>query len=147
MDDDFGVYALKLPGGRPESTIADALIDYLTVRNEAFFTGEAPLDELARVSVGQPLTEVQGYVQDLVDAEQHTVGDFWVSVPGRDIGVDGDTAKLKDLCALNATANVNDDLVAQESPSDAYLVDATAVKAARDVWLISSLSFEAVSSC
>lgn len=147
LDDEYGVYALKLPGEGTKATVAQTLVDYIDVRNRSFFEQEAPLQEIARLSVGQPLTEIQAYVREIDEAGEHTVGDFWLTVRGKNVSVDGKEATLRNVCALNATANVNDDLVAQESPSDAYLLDATAVKAARDVWLISSIAYDPVSSC
>lgn len=147
LEDRYGVWALDLPRKDPAKIVAQALVDYVDARLGSFHEVEADLATLGRVSVGQPLTEIQGYVLDLQESGQHTVGDVWITVRKKDVEVRRAAATITDACARNASANVSDGLVAQESPTDAYLLDATLVRAAPDVWLVSEVVFEAVDSC
>jgi hypothetical protein len=147
VDDDYGVWSLRLPGKDPAKLVGQTLVDYMEVRTRAFHTRTAPLPELARVAVGQPLTDVQGYVLDLREAGLHTVGDVWFTITDRDVQVRGARATVNGVCMLNATVDASEQDVAQESPPDAYRVRATAVRAAPDVWLISKIGFVDGSGC
>ncbi|MDO9458481.1 hypothetical protein [Nocardioides sp.] len=147
LEDRYAVWALELPEKKTAKIVGQALVTYMDVRLGAYFAGEADLADAARVAVGQPLTEIQGYAVELRQQKLHTVGDLWLSIDDSNVKVTGKSAKVSDACAHNATANVNAGGVAQESPTDAYLLDATVVKAAADIWLISDLAFTAVDDC
>lgn len=147
MEDEYGAWALELPGKNPARLVAQGIVDYMDVRTAAFHTGEVDLTKLSSVAMGEALTQVQGAVLDLRERKLHTVGDAWLKVEDQDVKVKGGRATVSDACLLNATVDVNEQNVAQESPADAYSMGATAVRVAPDTWLISAVSFEETATC
>lgn len=146
-DEDSGVWALQLPEKSSARQVAQAFVDYMEVRAEAFRTGEIDLTQLSSVAMEDALTGVQAGVADLKQKGLHTVGGAWILVEDDDVDITGERANLSDFCFRNGSVDVNQGNIAQESPPDAYAVDATAVRVAKATWLISAVSFEEVSSC
>jgi hypothetical protein len=125
--------------------VADALVGYMTARLEAYNTGVAQVGELAAVSRGAALNDVQAYVQQLQESGHRTVGEVWVDVSR--VKISGRRATITS-CMPNATADVDKSgRVVDQNPAAAYAVDAGAHLVARDTWVIETIKFTGRPSC
>lgn len=147
VPEDSGAWALELPSDKGDKAAGKALVDYLALRGEAFRTGEVDLGRLSSIAMGDALTDVQGILAALKQKDRHTVGHVWVLVEDQDVEVKGSRAQLNGVCLRNGSVDVDKKNVAQESPPDAYTVDAVANKVAKDAWLIQSVTFAEVGAC
>lgn len=147
VPEDSGMWSLELPEKDPARAVGRAFTDYMAVRSEAFRTLKVDLAELSSVAMGDALTEVQTAVSALTEQKRHTVGHGWVLVEADDVAIEGATAQLSGVCFRNGSTDVDQQNVSQESPPDAYAVDASATRVAKGTWLISTVSFDDVGSC
>lgn len=147
-DDGSRSYALTVPDNEPARTVAQTLVDYSDVRTQAFADVEVDLAELSRVAMGDPLNQVQAYTSELEQRENHVVGNSWFKIPGKAVRVEGNTATIAaPACVLNASAEVSEQGVAEESPPSAYRVEAKLLKAGPEVWVVTEFSAEPANDC
>jgi hypothetical protein len=140
-----GVSVGQLPAGGPEAAAADAYVEYLRVRTEAFRTVQVDLVALSSVAIGAALQDVQGGVAYRAREKLHMVGDLRVDVT--DVTVDGRTARLT-ACLDNGTAEANRrGRIVEQDPPEHYRSTAEVRRFGPDVWLVGSVDYTEVTDC
>jgi hypothetical protein len=135
----------KLPSGREQRVVAEALVAYARARLTSFHDARVDLNAVAAVASGDALQQIQSYVAGLRQRKQHTDGGLAIDV--NQVAVTGKLAQVGS-CMRNTTADANSsNQVVERDVSPAYRVKATATEVAAGRWLISRISFVFVPSC
>jgi hypothetical protein len=145
--DDTGTAVVvgAMPSGGAQLAAAEAYVDYLKVRTEAFNTVQLDLAALSSVAVGDALQSVQGGVAYRSRKRLHMVGGLEVDVT--EVSVRGRTARLTG-CLTNSTAEANrKGRVVEKDPPPFYRGTAELRKFGPDVWLVSTVDFQEVTGC
>jgi len=134
-----------MPSGRAQLAAAEAYVDYLKVRSEAFNTVRLDLAALSSVAVGDALQSVQSGVAYRSRKKLHMVGGLEVDVT--DVSVRGRTARLT-ACLSNSTAEANrKGRIVEQDPPPFYRGTADLRRFGPDVWLVSTVDYHEVTGC
>jgi hypothetical protein len=145
--DDSGTAVVvgAIPSGGAQLIAAEAYVDYLKVRSQAFNTVRLDLAALSSVAVGDALQSVQGGVAYRSRKKLHMVGGLEVDVT--DVSVRGRTARLT-ACLTNSTVEANrKGRIVEKDPPPFYRGTAELRKFGPDVWLVSTVGFQEVTGC
>jgi hypothetical protein len=145
--DDTGTAVVvgAMPSGGAQLAAAEAYVEYLKVRTQAFNTVRLDLAALSSVAVGDALQSVQGGVAYRSRKKLHMVGGLEVDVT--DVSIRGRTARLTG-CLSNSTAEANrKGRIVEKDPPPFYRGTAELRKFGPDVWLVSTVDFQEVTGC
>lgn len=122
-----------------QKAVADAYLNYVTVRLIAFNKAAVDTAALGRVASGTALSTVTGRVAKFRAERIHTIGEVWVDLPT--ITVKGTTASLRS-CMDNTTIDVNHKGTAVELPVPYYVATATLNQSADKTWRVATSSIK-----
>ena len=145
LPDTVSVHRRKIVTRNPaEAAVADAFVDYITVRLTAYNKVQVDLNALARTSTGKALNEVRSDVSGLKSHKLHTIGEVWIDISP--VVVSGQTATVTS-CMDNTTVDVDAKGKPTDVPKPFYNITSTLQQAGGKVWVVSAITFGGQKPC
>jgi hypothetical protein len=145
LPDTIAVHQRKIVTRTPvEKAVADAFVQYITVRLTAYNKVQVDLSALARTATGKALNDVRSDVSGLKNRKQHTVGEVWIDIAP--VVVTGQTAKVTS-CMDNTTVDVDAKGKPTDVPKPFYNITSTLQLAGGKTWVVSAITFAGQKPC
>ncbi len=145
LPETIAVHSRKIVTKTPvEKAVADAFVQYITVRLTAYNKVKVDLNALAKTSVGKAMSEVRTDVSKLKNRGHHTVGEVWIDISP--VVISGQTATVTS-CMANTTVDVDAKGKPTGVPQPFYNITSTLQQAGGKVWVVSAITFGGQKPC